>query len=130
MTRWITPWLATGAFDVDEVPDGVQLIDVRELVDRGGNSPESLIGISTLRLAHVNEDLGSSFAAITVYRATMRLLPPYRVRTSTFPSPTLSTGFSPRQITRRSGSTCWKAFEAPLGKSAEPLPNPSANAGF
>lgn len=43
MTRWITDYLATAAWDeVEAVPDSVCL-DVRDLVDKAGNTPDALL---------------------------------------------------------------------------------------
>jgi len=44
MITWITPWLGTGPFGVDMVPKGVHCVDIRALVDKGGNRAESLSG--------------------------------------------------------------------------------------
>ena len=40
---WITPRLGTGPFGVDDLPTGSVCIDIRALVDRGGNSPAVLV---------------------------------------------------------------------------------------
>ena len=40
MTRWITDYLGTAAWDEAQQPPDTRIIDVRELVDRAGNFPD------------------------------------------------------------------------------------------
>ena len=42
--NWITQKLGTGPFGVDDLPTGTVCIDIRGLVDRGGNNPTILAG--------------------------------------------------------------------------------------
>ncbi len=43
MICWITPYLGTGAFGVDKLPDGAHCVDIRALVDKAGNRGDSLL---------------------------------------------------------------------------------------
>jgi nucleoside-diphosphate-sugar epimerase len=40
VTRWITPYLATASFEARAGTDDARVVDLRDLVDKGGNAPE------------------------------------------------------------------------------------------
>ena len=43
MTRWITDYLATAAWDEAEAVPNSVCLDVRDLVDKAGNTPEAML---------------------------------------------------------------------------------------
>jgi nucleoside-diphosphate-sugar epimerase len=54
MICWITPWLGTGPFGVDKLSDDVYRVDIRALVDKAGNSTESLVACVRTSLSAIN----------------------------------------------------------------------------
>ena len=53
MTRWITEYLGTSAWDQVSQSEGIYLLDVRELVDKGGNEPKVVKSKIDEALAHL-----------------------------------------------------------------------------